>query len=144
MNELERTPRVLRILIVEDTAERQELLQSLYREHAWVLVHTAARAVRLVQAYDFDLVSLDFNLAGPDDGDAVASALRESRNAGPGAFHEPARGRAAAGVVAACGEYSSLPPHAQQCDHEGDPCRVARRGLCRLACPPAHARATRW
>src|SRR5262245_17903841 len=81
MNELERTPRVLRILIVEDTAERQELLQSLYREHAWVLVHTAARAVRLVQAYDFDLVSLDFNLASPDDGDAVATALRESRNA---------------------------------------------------------------
>jgi hypothetical protein len=49
-------PMVLRILIVEDTPERQQWLTGLYREHAWVLVHTAARAVRLVNAYDFDLI----------------------------------------------------------------------------------------
>jgi DNA-binding response OmpR family regulator len=69
---------VLRVLIVEDTVERQGWLQSLYREHAWVLVHTAARAVRLLHAYDFDLISLDFNLAGPDNGEAVARASTAS------------------------------------------------------------------
>ncbi len=73
---------VLRILIVEDSPERQKVLQSLYREHAWILVHTAARAIRLVRAYNFDLISLDYDLAGPEDGDAVATAVRESRNAG--------------------------------------------------------------
>src|SRR5215472_15565563 len=65
-------PVVLRILIVEDTPERQGWLTGLYREHAWVLVHTAARADRLLNAYDFDLISLDYNLAGPDNGAAVA------------------------------------------------------------------------
>jgi CheY-like chemotaxis protein len=74
-------PKNLRILIVEDTPERQEWLTGLYREHAWVLVHTAARAVRLVNAYDFDLISLDYNLAGPANGDAVAEAVAASRNA---------------------------------------------------------------
>jgi CheY-like chemotaxis protein len=72
---------VLRVLLVEDTPERQQWLQGLYREHAWVLVHTAARAIRLLQSYDFDLISLDFNLAGPDNGDAVARAIAASRNA---------------------------------------------------------------
>jgi CheY-like chemotaxis protein len=71
----------LRVLIVEDTPERQEWLQGLYREHAWVLVHTAARAVRLLNAYDFDLISLDYNLAGPNNGGAVAEAIAASRNA---------------------------------------------------------------
>ena len=81
MNE-EQTPSVvLRVLIVEDTPERQEWLQALYREHAWVLVHTAARAGRLVRAFDFDLISLDFNLAGPDNGDSVAEVIANSRNA---------------------------------------------------------------
>jgi CheY-like chemotaxis protein len=81
MSEAQEQSVVLRVLIVEDTPERQEWLQSLYREHAWILVHTAARAVRLVQAYEFDLISLDFNLAGPEDGDAVAAAIAASRNA---------------------------------------------------------------
>jgi CheY-like chemotaxis protein len=74
-------PAALRILIVEDTPERQEWLTGLYRDHAWVLVHTAARATRLVRAYEFDLISLDFNLAGPDTGAAVADAIAASRNA---------------------------------------------------------------
>jgi|GEM_PF-3806507 len=72
---------VLRVLIVEDTTERQKWLSQLYRDHAWVLVHTAARAIRLIHAYEFDLISLDFNLAGPDNGAAVAEAIASSRNA---------------------------------------------------------------
>jgi CheY-like chemotaxis protein len=81
MSDTSQQPVVLRVLLVEDTAERQEWLQGLYREHAWVLVHTAARAIRLLHAYDFDLISLDFNLAGPDNGDTVARAIAGSRNA---------------------------------------------------------------
>ena len=73
--------RVMRVLIVEDTPERQKVLTSLYREHAWVLVHTAARARCLLDAYEFDLVSLDYDLAGPERGDAVAAHLARSRNA---------------------------------------------------------------
>lgn len=43
MGEAQGQPVVLRILIVEDTPERQGWLTGLYREHAWVLVHTAGR-----------------------------------------------------------------------------------------------------
>ncbi len=71
----------LRVLIVEDDPRRQEWLRSLFRDHAWVLVHTAERAVRLVEAYEFDLVCLDYDLAGPGKGDAVAAALPGSRSA---------------------------------------------------------------
>ena len=74
-------PSILRVLIVEDTPRRQELLRQLYREHAWVLTADAAHAARLVAAYDFDLISLDYNLAGPNNGDAVAEAIAASRNA---------------------------------------------------------------
>lgn len=71
---------LLKILIVEDSPERQKILCNLYREHAWVLVHTAARANRLLSAYDFDLVSLDYDLAGEEKGDRVADFLCRSRN----------------------------------------------------------------
>lgn len=73
--------KILRVLIVEDTPERQEILINLYKDHAWVLVHTATRAIRLRNAYDFDLISLDFDLAGAKRGDAVASFILQSRNA---------------------------------------------------------------
>ena len=53
----------LRILIVEDTPERQEVLTSLCKEHAWIMVHTAPRALKLLEAYDFDLIFLDYDLA---------------------------------------------------------------------------------
>ena len=72
---------VLRVLIVEDTPERQKFLQSLFREHAWVQVHTAARAARLVNAFEFDLIALDYDLAGPQKGVEVAKAISTSRNA---------------------------------------------------------------
>lgn len=70
----------LRVLIVEDTLERQEILTALYRAHAWVLVHTGRRAATLLRAYDFDIVSLDYNLAGDLGGADVARVLAASRN----------------------------------------------------------------
>lgn len=70
----------LRVLIVEDTGERQKVLTSLYRSHAWVLVHTGQRAVNLIKAYEFDLISLDYNLRGPLTGVDVAHAISRSRN----------------------------------------------------------------
>ena len=72
---------MLRVLIVEDSDERQAVLRSLFRDHAWVLTHTAAHAIRLVRAFRFDLVTLDYDLAGPGTGEDVAVALAESRNA---------------------------------------------------------------
>ena len=72
--------KILKVLIVEDTPERQEVLKSLYREHAWILVHTADRAIRLLSVYAFDLISLDFDLAGDKKGDVVASFISCSRN----------------------------------------------------------------
>jgi CheY-like chemotaxis protein len=71
---------VLRILIVEDTPARQEVLTRLCKDHAWVLVDTARRAVSLIHAYEFDSVFLDYDLAGPEKGDAVAAALAQSPN----------------------------------------------------------------
>ena len=70
-----------RVLIIEDTPDRQKILQNLYKDHAWILVHTADRAIRLLEAYVFDLISLDFNLAGPRSGDEVASFIARSANA---------------------------------------------------------------
>ncbi len=66
---------VLRIFIVEDTPARQEVLTRLCKDHAWVLVHSARRAISLVHAYEFDLIFLDYDLAGPGKGDAEAAAL---------------------------------------------------------------------
>jgi len=72
---------ILKILIVEDTPERQEILKKLYKDHAWVLAHTAQRAVKLLSVFEFDLISMDYNLAGPDCGDSIASFIPESINA---------------------------------------------------------------
>ena len=70
----------MRILILEDTPERQEILKQLYRDHAWVLVHTAQRAIRLLEAFEFDLVSLDYDLAGEVTGDEVARHISDGTN----------------------------------------------------------------
>jgi CheY-like chemotaxis protein len=74
------TPQPLKVLIVEDTPERQEVLTALYRAHAWILVNTSHRAITLLHAYDFDMISLDYNLRGEFNGDEVAQALINSRN----------------------------------------------------------------
>jgi len=74
-------PKIMRVLIVEDKIERQEILSNLYRAHAWILVHTAARAINLLRAYDFDLISLDYDLAGPSKGEEIAAIIPETRNA---------------------------------------------------------------
>ena len=71
---------VLRVLIIEDTSDRQEILTSLYRNHAWILVSTAARAMTMLQAYPFDVISLDYNLAGELTGRAVAEAIAQSHH----------------------------------------------------------------
>ncbi|AFZ25575.1 CheY-like receiver domain-containing protein [Cylindrospermum stagnale PCC 7417] len=70
----------LRVLIIEDTEERQKVLTSLYRSHAWILVNTGHRAITLCNAYDFDIISLDYNLHGDLNGADVAKAIQFSRN----------------------------------------------------------------
>lgn len=72
---------LLRILIVEDVIDRQEILKNIYREQAWVMVHTAGRAIRLLKSFDFNLISLDLNLATQNDSDAVVQEIPLSRNA---------------------------------------------------------------
>jgi DNA-binding response OmpR family regulator len=68
------------VLIVEDTEERQNALTSLYRSHAWVLAPTGRRAVALINAYEFDIISLDYNLRGNLTGADVAQTIASSRN----------------------------------------------------------------
>ena len=70
----------LNILLIEDTEERQQILTSLYRSHAWVMVNTGKRAITLLNAYDFDIVSIDYNLRGELNGADVAQSLQYSRN----------------------------------------------------------------
>lgn len=70
----------MRVLIVEDTEERQAVLTALYRAHAWVLVHTGQRAITLVHAFCFDIISLDYHLRGELNGGDVARAIAQSRN----------------------------------------------------------------
>ena len=70
----------LRVLLVEDTKDRQHILTSLYKKHAWILVNTGERAITLLNAYDFDIVSLDYNLGGQLNGADVAKVLKYSRH----------------------------------------------------------------
>jgi CheY-like chemotaxis protein len=72
--------KILRVLLIEDTPERQDILKSLYRSHAWILVNTGQRAITLLHSYDFDIISLDYNLRGELDGADVAKVLTSSRN----------------------------------------------------------------
>ncbi len=71
----------LKVLIVEDNHERQKTFKNLFRDHAWILVNTASRAVRLIAVFDFDLIALDYDLDGEKKGDDVAAFLAQSRNA---------------------------------------------------------------
>jgi CheY-like chemotaxis protein len=68
-------PPRLRVLIIEDTPDRQAVLTSLFRNQAWVLVHTGRRALTLLEAFPFDLVSLDYNLGDELTGADVARRL---------------------------------------------------------------------
>lgn len=70
----------LRVLIIEDTEYRQKVLTSLYRSHAWMLVNTGRRAITLLNAYNFDIISLDYNLRGELTGADVAKEINLSRN----------------------------------------------------------------
>lgn len=56
------------------------LLTSLYKAHAWILVNIGQRAITLLNAYDFDIISIDYNLHGELNGAEVAQALKCSRN----------------------------------------------------------------
>ena len=71
----------LRVLIVEDSTERQKILINLFKDHAWLVVHTSARAIRLLTSYKFDLITLDYDLAGPGKGEEIASYLSKTKNA---------------------------------------------------------------
>ena len=68
------------VLIVEDNRERQDILKNLFRDHAWILVNTAERAIRLVKAYTFEIICLDYDLAGPGNGEDVARAVLETKS----------------------------------------------------------------
>jgi hypothetical protein len=46
-------------------------------------VHTARRAIKLLEVYDFDLTFLDCDLSGGEKGDQVASFIPHSRNGCP-------------------------------------------------------------
>jgi CheY-like chemotaxis protein len=70
----------LRVLLVEDIGKRQQVLTSLYESHAWILVDTVERAITLLHAYTFDIISLDYDLRGERKGLEVAQALKHSRN----------------------------------------------------------------
>ncbi|HPG39702.1 MAG TPA: response regulator [bacterium] len=70
----------LPVLIVENDKERQEILKNLFKEHAWVLVNTVERAKRLLQAFHFDIIALDFDIDGPGTGEDIARAIAVSDN----------------------------------------------------------------
>lgn len=70
----------LKVLLIEDTEARQQILTSLYKSHAWILVNTGRRAIILLKAYDFDIISIDYNLRGELTGADIAEYLKLSRN----------------------------------------------------------------
>ncbi|MGF1490552.1 MAG: cyclic-phosphate processing receiver domain-containing protein [Prochloraceae cyanobacterium] len=70
----------LHVLIIEDTEERQNILTSLYRSHGYILLKTGKRAIMLLDLYDFDIISIDYNLPGQINGETIAKHLSISRN----------------------------------------------------------------
>ncbi len=72
---------VLRVLVVENSPDRQQILRALFRDHAWIMVNTAKRAIIMVDSYRFDLIVLDYDLDGPGNGYDVACAISNSQNA---------------------------------------------------------------
>ena len=70
----------LRVLIVENSPERQQALRNLFRDHAWIVVNTARRALRLIEVFDFDLIALDYDLDGEETGEKIAEFITRSRN----------------------------------------------------------------
>lgn len=72
--------KILKILIVEDTPERFTILKNLYKDHAWIHVNTAERAIKLINHYHFDLISLDYDLAGQKKGSDIAISIRDGIN----------------------------------------------------------------
>jgi CheY-like chemotaxis protein len=74
---------VLRVLLIEDTPERQEVLKQLFRDHAWILVHTANRAQTLLSAFEWDVIALDYDLAGEETGEEVAKYMATHRITAP-------------------------------------------------------------
>lgn len=99
----------LRVLIVEDTPDRQKTLVRLYREHAWVLVNTARRAISLLDAYTFDLISLDYDLAGPEKGDLVAAHICNSASAQALVIVHSMNARGAQRIVAELPDAAAVP-----------------------------------
>ena len=71
----------LRVLIVENSPERQKALRNLFRDHAWIVVNTARRAFPLIEVFDFDLIALDYDLDGEETGEKIAEFITRSRNA---------------------------------------------------------------
>ena len=67
--------RPLNVLIVEDDPSRESVLRSIFRSHAVVSVRTAEKAITFVRSIVFDLVFLDYDLAGELKGDAAAEVL---------------------------------------------------------------------
>lgn len=80
INKLSQLNSPLRVLLVEDIDKRQQVLTSLYESHAWILVDTVERAITLLHAYTFDIISLDYDLRGERKGLEVAQALKHSCN----------------------------------------------------------------
>ena len=71
---------LMKVLIIENCPERQRVLRNLFKDHAWILVNTATRAIRLLEAYDFDMIALDYDLDGEEYGDKVAEFIKQSKN----------------------------------------------------------------
>jgi DNA-binding response OmpR family regulator len=97
------------VLLVEDTPDRQEILTSLYKNQAWILVHTGRRALTLLSAFVFDIVSIDYNLGDDLTGVDVVRALRQSESAGCLVVVHSLNPRGAAEILAIAPEAIAYP-----------------------------------
>jgi len=73
--------RKLRVLLVEDAPTRQVELRRLFADQECHVATTAEAAKELLRTLQFDVVFLDYDLAGPGTGEAVASELRKDHSA---------------------------------------------------------------
>ena len=71
----------LRVFIVEDSPERQQELLAVYAGQQCTVADRAEAACALLLSQTFDVVSLDYDLAGAGNGGAVAAELAAARHA---------------------------------------------------------------
>lgn len=78
---------MLKVLLVEDSEERQAILRQLYSQHCVIVCRNAEEAIVTLAAESVDIVHLDYDLEGDLTGEVVARSIVETQKKVPVIVH---------------------------------------------------------